>query len=503
MSTTVSRRTAAGSSPRLPPTSSARPLSARETARTGGVHPFGVLILLAGAFLPIADFFIVNVALPTIDRTLHASGPTLELIVAGYGVAYAAVLVLGGRLGDRYGRHRLFLGGLVAFMLASLACGLAPTIWVLIGARIVQGAAAAMLVPQVLATVHATLEGERKARALALYGATSGIAAVIGQLAGGILVNANIVGSTWRPIFLINIPLGLIVLATARQVVPATRSPHPHGIDLAGTVLFGGTLIALLLPLTEGQKLGWPAWTWIALGLALVLAVATSLVERRIERRGIVPLLPPSVLRLPSMWRGLAMILPFSVGFGAFMFVFALTTQDGLHYDALRGGLAILPMAVLFLAGSVLSPRLLGRYGRGAMAAGGMAQATGLALIIAVVLAGWPHLSMLDLAGPLALIGAGQSILFTGLFRVTLADVPSHHAGIGGGTLITLQQAGLALGVATLGTLYLALEPHGVAHAFAAAIGVQLGIVVVLVLATCALPSFTPVSNQEVFVADP
>jgi MFS family permease len=338
----------------------------RAMAKEGGLHPFGVLVLLAGAFLPIADFFIVNVALPTIDRALHASGPTLELIVAGYGTAYAAVLVLGGRLGDRYGRHRLFEGGLIMFILASLACGLAPTIWVLIGARIVQGAAAAMLVPQVLATVHATLEGERKARALALYGATSGLAAVVGQLGGGILVDANIAGTSWRPIFLINIPLGLILLAIARQVVPATRSQHPVGIDLPGTVLFGATLIALLVPLTEGR---------------------------------------------------------------------------------------------------------------------------------------WPQVSMLDLAGPLALIGAGQSMLFTGLFRIVLADLPAHHAGIGGGTLITLQQSGLALGVATLGTLYLALEPDGIAHAFAAAIGLQLAIVVLLVLATRALPSFSTASTNQV-IAD-
>jgi MFS family permease len=482
--------------------STGRPLSAHAMAKAGGLHPFGVLVLLAGAFLPIADFFIVNVALPTIDRTLHASGPTLELIVAGYGVAYASVLVLGGRLGDRYGRHRLFMAGLAAFILASLACGLAPSIWVLIGARIVQGAAAAMLVPQVLATCHATLEGERKARALALYGATSGIAAVIGQLAGGILVHADIAGTDWRPIFLINIPLGLVVLAIARQVVPATRSEHPVGIDLLGTVLFGATLIALLAPLTEGQNLGWPAWTWAALVLAGALALTTFTVERRLERRGIVPLLPPSVLRLPSMWRGLAMLLPFSVGFGAFMFVFALTTQDGLHYDALKGGLAILPMAALFLGGSILSPKLIGRYGRGAVAAGAAVQAIGLALLITVMLTAWPYVTMLELAGPLALQGAGGSMLFTGLFRVTLADVPAHHAGIGGGTLITLQQSGLALGVATLGTLFLAREPHGISHAFAAAIGTQLAIVVLLILATRALPSFTPSGNAEVVVAD-
>jgi MFS family permease len=465
--------------------------SPRATARAGGLHAVGVMVLLAGAFLPIADFFIVNVALPTIDRTLHASGPTLELIVAGYGVAYAAVLVLGGRLGDRYGRRRLFEGGLVAFILASLACGLAPTIWVLIGARIAQGASAAMLVPQVLATCHATLDGERKARALALYGATSGIAAVVGQLAGGILVNADIAGATWRPIFLINIPLGLLVLATARQVVPATRSEHPVGTDVPGTLLFAATLIALLVPLTEGQKLGWPTWTWIVLAAAVALAFATFQVERRLERQGATPLLPPSVLRLPSMSRGLAMLLPFSVGFGAFMFVFALTTQNGLHYDAVKGGLAILPMALLFLAGSILSPKLIGRYGRGAMAGGGATQAIGLALIITVILTSWPRVTVLELAGPLALIGAGQSMLFTGLFRITLADVPGHHAGIGSGSLITLQQSGLALGVATLGTLYLALAPHGISHAFAAAVGAQLVIVLLLVIATRALPALT------------
>jgi MFS family permease len=368
----------------------------------------------------------------------------------------------------------LFLGGLVTFIAASLACGLSPTIEVLVAARVVQGAAAALLVPQVLATAHATLTGERKARALALYGATSGIAAVVGQLAGGLLVHADVAGTSWRPIFLINVPLGLLVWVLARQVVPATRSEHPVGIDVPGTVLFAGTLLALLVPLTEGQQTGWPLWSWALLAVALVLAVATLTVERRTERRGAVPLLPPSLLRLRSMARGLALVLPFSVGFGAFMFVFALTVQDGLHYDPLRGGLAILPMAVLFLIGSIVSPRLINRFGRGALAGGGIVQVAGLALIIAVMTNDWPHVSIFDLAGPLALIGAGQSLLFAGLFRVVLTDVPAHHAGIGSGVLITLQQSGLALGVATLGTLYVALEPRGINNAFAAAITASL-----------------------------
>ncbi|GAA1614812.1 hypothetical protein GCM10009789_81150 [Kribbella sancticallisti] len=352
--------------------------------------------------------------------------------------------------------------------------------------------------PQVLATAHATLEGERKARALALYGATSGIAAVVGQLTGGLLVHANIAGTSWRPIFLINIPLGLLVWVLAREVVPATRSERPVGIDLPGTVLFAGTLTALLVPLTEGGNTGWPVWTWALLALAVVLALATYAVERGTESRGAVPLLPPSLLRLPSMARGLALVLPFSVGFGAFMFVFALTVQDGLNYSPLRGGLAILPMAVLFLIGSIVSPRLINRFGRGALAGGGIVQVIGLALLIAVITNDWPHVGMLDLAGPLALIGAGQSLLFAGLFRVVLTDVPAHHAGIGSGVLITLQQSGLALGVATLGTLYVALEPRGINHAFVAAVGIQLAIVALLVIGTRGLPSFTTSTTGDV-----
>jgi len=459
----------------------------------------GVLILLAGAFLPIMDFFITNVALPSIDSSLHASAASLQLVIAGYGVTYAALLVLGGRLGDRYGRHRLFLAALIGFVLASLACGLAPSVGVLIAARIVQGATAALLVPQVLATFHHTLEGERKARALALYGATSGIAAVVGQLVGGLLVSADIAGTSWRPIFLVNVPIGLVVLLVAARIVPATRSEHPVGVDLPGTVLFAATLVALLVPLTEGHSLGWPWWTSMLLALAVVLGAVTYAVEKRAERRGEVPLLPPSLLRLPSMSRGLLMVLAFSIGFGAFMFVFALTVQDGLHADALHGGLAILPMALLFFAGSVLAPRLISRFGRAAMSTGALLQLAGLAWLVAVLLMDWPHVSLWAMAAPLALAGAGQSMLFAGLFRSVLADVPAHLGGIGSGTLITLQQSGLALGVATLGTLYIGLAPHGVSHAFAAVEYVHMGIVALLAVGVAALPRFTqPVSDIPV-----
>ncbi|WP_328522987.1 MFS transporter [Kribbella sp. NBC_00359] len=465
--------------------------SPRAVALSGGLHPVGVLFLLAGAFLPIMDFFITNVALPSIDASLHASASELELVIAGYGVAYAALLVLGGRLGDRLGRRRIFLGALVGFVAASAICGFAPTVGVLIAARIVQGATAALLVPQVLATFHHTLEHERKARALALYGATSGIAAVVGQLVGGLLVSADIAGASWRPIFLVNVPIGLVVLVVAARIVPSTRSDHPVGVDLPGTVLFAATLTAVLVPLTEGHSLGWPWWTWAMIALAVVLGVVTAVVERRTERRGQIPLLPPSLLRLPSMSRGLVMVFAFSIGFGAFMFVFALAVQDGLHEDALHGGLAILPMAVLFCLGSLFAPKVIGRFGRAALSVGAVIQLAGLASLVAVVVGRWPHVSLWDMASPLALAGAGQSMLFAGLFRSVLADVPTHLGGVGSGVLITLQQSGLALGVATLGTLYLARAQHNTAHAFAAVESVQMVIIALLAIGVAALPRFT------------
>jgi hypothetical protein len=188
------------------------------------------------------------------------------------------------------------------------------------------------------------------------------------------------------------------------------------------------------------------------------------------------------------------MVLVFSVGFGAFMFVFALTVQDGLHNDPLRGGLSIAPMAVLFLAGSLAAPRLISRFGRGALGGGAIVQLAGLVWLVTVLVTGWPHVSLASMAAPLALVGAGQSMLFAGLFRSVLADVPAHLGGIGSGALITIQQSGLALGVATLGTLYLTLAPHSYPHAFATVEYIQMGIVALLALGAAILPRFTPAS---------
>jgi MFS family permease len=447
----------------------------------------GIAVLLLGAFLPIVDFFIVNVALPTIDTTLSASPPALELVVAGYGTVYAALLVVGGRLGDALGRRRVFVAGLIGFTLTSLLCGLAPTIGTLVAARLAQGATAALIVPQVLATFQATLDGARRARALGLYGAMAGTAAVVGQVAGGLLVTADIGGTEWRPVFLVNVPIGLLALAVVLRHVPATRSDRPAGVDLPGTLLFAATLTTLLVPLAEGRTLGWPLWTWLVLALAPLLAAATYLVERRTERGGRAPLLPPSLLRLRSMRRGLAMGFPFFLSFGGFMFVFALTVQDGLHADALRSGLAIAPFAVAFLIGSLLTPRAIERLGRRALGLGAIVQATGLSVLAWTVASYWPHVALVDMTPGLVVAGFGQAFVFGSLFRLILADVPPHLAGIGGGVLVTLQQSGLALGVATLGTLYLGVGTGGTGFAWVLAIQVVLALV--MAVGSRAMPS--------------
>ena len=247
----------------------------------------GLVTVLIGAALPMIDFFIVNVALPTIDANLHASSATLELIVAAYGIGYALLLVLGGRLGDSFGRRKLFLAGTVAFTLTSLLCGLAPTATLLVLARALQGAAAAMMLPQVLSTIQATTSGQHRARALGLYGATGGVSVVIGQLLGGALVAANIAGTSWRPIFLVNVPVGIVALILARHTVPETRAENPVGIDRLGTLLLGVSLLSLLVPLMEGGALGWPLWIWLTLAVFPFAATAFVLVERRVEARGV------------------------------------------------------------------------------------------------------------------------------------------------------------------------------------------------------------------------
>ena len=433
--------------------------SALAPAAIPALSPVGLAAVLVGVLLPMVDFFIVNVALPTMARDLHASAATLELVVSGYATAYAVLLVVGGRLGDARGRRRMFLAGMVAFTVASLACGLAPTAWALVAMRVVQGGAAAAMVPQTLSTIQATGDAASRARALGWYGATGGIAAASGQVLGGLLVSADVAGAGWRPIFLVNVPIGVIGYWLAARHLPETRASRAPRPDLAGSALLAVAVVALLVPLTEGRALGWPVWSWLLLAAAPLTAGAFVVVERRLEACGREPLVPSAVLRHRSMRRGLALGAPFFAGFGAFMFVYALVVQDNLGYGSLTAGLALAPMALAFLAASLLMPRLVPRFGRTVITAGALVQLTGVGALALTLAGEWPHVPAASLAPALAVAGLGQGLVMPALIRVVLSEVPVQSAGAGSGVLTTMQQVSLAVGVASLGSLFVALSP--------------------------------------------
>jgi MFS family permease len=449
----------------------------------------GLFTVLLAAALPLIDFFIVNVALPTIGTDLAASESVLELVVAGYGVSYAVLLVLGGRLGDLFGRRRLFLVGMAAFGLTSLACGLAPGAWSLVAARVAQGASAAAMLPQVLATIQATTTGPRRAKAMGLYGATAGLSMVAGQILGGVLVAADIAGTGWRSVFLVNVPVVLAGLVLAARAVPETRSTRPEPVDVPGTVLLAASLLTLLVPLTEGRAAGWPLWTWLSLVAFPFAAAAFYVVERRADREGRTPLVPPSLFALTSLRRGLLLVLPFSIGFSGFMFVIAVALQQGAGLDPVAAGLALAPLAVVFFVFSLLGPRLVTRYGTRVVTAGAALQGLGLALMTLAAWRFWPHLGFVELLPGAAVAGAGQALQLPVVYRVILSEVPPTRAGVGSGVMITTQQSALALGVATLGTLFLSLVPGmGMRNALVTTLLVQLAGVVLTGLLSLRLP---------------
>ncbi len=415
----------------------------------------GLIAVLLGSFLATTDFSIVNVALPTIDADLHASAGMLQLVVAGYGTPFALLLVIGGRLGDAFGRRRLFSIGMGAFTLASLLCGLAPSIGWLVLARAAQGAAAAMMVPQVLSTIQATTTGDRRAQALGAFGATGALAAAAGQVLGGALVTLNIGGTQWRTIFLVNLPIGLLGILLAARRVPDSRSGEPAAIDPAGTALLTAAVAGVLIPLTEGRTLGWPWWSILLLASVPFSVLAFLWVERGLERAGRVPLVPLSIVRVRSMSGGLLVTLLFFAGLGGFMFVYPLSLQGAAHLTAIEAGSAIVPMALGFLVTSLSVSRLLRQFGSRVIVVGLLLGTLGVTMLSATLVEIWPHVDPLLLAPSMLVAGVGWGLVISPLFGIVLSEVPARRVGAGSGVLATTQQIASSLGVATLGSLFM------------------------------------------------
>jgi EmrB/QacA subfamily drug resistance transporter len=452
-----------------------------------------LLVVLAGAFITVLDFFIVNVAIPSMQAELHAGPAAVQFVVAGFGVAVASCLITGGRLGDLYGRRKMFGIGVAVFTIASAMCGFAPSAGVLIAARVLQGFAAALLTPQVLAILNTVYTGPYRARAFNAYGLVIGLAAVFGQLIGGALISADIAGSGWRSIFLINLPFGVVTLILLPRLVPESRESARSRLDLVGAGLVTAGLVAIVLPVVEGQQQGWPLWTWLCLVAAVPLLVAFVLYQRQLARRGGSPVIDLSLFAERVFSIGMISLLVYFAALASFFLVLALYLQQGRGLSALDSGLIFGLIGIGFFVASGLVPRVTARLGRQIVAVGAVAVAAGFGAVAGVVFSIGVGGELAWLAPGLAVAGFGMGFVAAPLPSIVLAGVAPRHAAAASGVLSTAQQGGGAVGVAVIGVVFYnvlgsRVTPASFGHAFA----VSLVVLVAMTAAVAALVQFMP-----------
>ena len=441
--------------------------AARAPAGAARRAPWGALLLMvAAAFMDLLDGTIVQIALPAIQRNLHVSDAGLQWTVSAYTLAFSLLLITGSRLGDRFGRKRTFLAGLAGFATASALVAAAPDPGVLIGFRALQGAAAALMLPQVLTFIQAEFDPEPRRAAFAIYGMMLALAGASGPLLGGVLVQANLAGWGWRTIFLVNIPIGLTALAMGSRVIPASRPNHDRRLDPAGTVLLTLALLAVFYPLIEGRQLGWPAWCLACIGVAVPLLAAFAVLEARTRQ----PLIDFSLFRRRGPGIGLGIALVF-FGTTSFFFVLTLFLQLGLGYSALRTGLSFIPFSIGIIIGSGGAAPLGKKYGRRAVTAGTFLMT--LAVASMTVTAG-PGMPAWHLAPSLAVAGVAFGIVSGTLATIVLGQLPADKAAPASGVVNTVIQLGSVTAIAVIGVLFfgaLGLHPALAAYVHATRTG--------------------------------
>jgi MFS family permease len=419
-----------------------------------------LIVLLSGQLMALLDVTIVNVAMPTIGRSLHASGAELQLVIAGYTVSYATLLITGARLGDVIGRRRMFLLGVGIFTLSSLTCGLAPDVGVLIAARFVQGAGAAAMMPQIMTVIQLRFAGAARARALSAYTAVLSSGFVAGQVIGGVLVTADILGASWRPVFLVNVPIGLAVLALLPRAMPADTPSGARQLDLAGLAVAAPAVCLLVLPLMLGHQENWPAWSLCCIGGGLALVPVFVYVERIVAARGGHPLLVVSVFRSPGLVPGLATMTLLMVTYGGFLFSFAIHLQEGLGDSALRAGLTCAPCGAAFGLCGYFWRRLPSPWHPYLTVCGAAIGACGFAAVALLLRSGGSGGPWLQLF--LVVVGGSLAMAFSPLVTHALVWVPPHSAADASGLLTTAIQLSQAVGVAVYGSVFLTLDArHG------------------------------------------
>jgi EmrB/QacA subfamily drug resistance transporter len=450
-------------------------------------------VILVASFMALFDVFVVNVAAPDIQRSIHTSTADLQLVIGGYSFTYAAFLVTGGRLGDRSSYRRLFIAGMALFTLASAACGISQTPVELVVARLAQGLAAALMVPQVLAQITALFPIEERRRALAWFGVTIGLGAIAGQVIGGALIQADLFGWGWRTVFYVNVPVGLVTVALAARLLPDRRSAAHPQLDPGGVVLVAGSLGLALVPLTLGHSQGWPAWM-IALLCASAPAFALAVrYETRLARRGGQPVLDLSLFGARSFSAGLVVNAGMFAYFGSVLLGITLFLQYGLGLSPLDAGLSWAPLGVGFAITSLLAQPLIARHGARIVSVGlVLAWLALVGLLVDINLSG-DATDPARLAPLFFVIGIANGVVMPALIGVSLTDVLPQKAGAAAGTLATSQQFATAAGVAALSEIFFSAlgsppSEHGYLHAAQLVLGLDIGFVAACFLASQFLP---------------
>jgi EmrB/QacA subfamily drug resistance transporter len=450
---------------------------------------FALAIVMTAAFMDLVDVTIVNIAIPSIQQDAGASWSQIQWITAGYALAFAAGLITGGRLGDIHGRKRLFLVGIGGFTLASALCGLAANPEMLVASRILQGGMAAMMVPQVLSIVHATFPAHERGKVFGLFGAVVGLGAVSGPLLGALLTEWNLFGLEWRPIFLINLPVGIAGLILGSRFITESKAPKALKLDLVGVVLVVVGLLMLLYPLTRGRELGWPVWGYVSMAGSLAVFGALVAYERRKGARDGSPLIELSLFRVKSFAAGIAVQTVFGVGLGVFFLVWTLYMQTGLGWSPLKAGLTGVPFSIaVSLAAGLSVQQLVPRFGRKVLQTGALAMSAGVLLYVweseryGLAIAPW------QMALPLVVMGLGMGLIVAPLTDAVLSEVPREHAGSASGLINTVQQMGNALGLGLVAVVFFGeigdrLTPVQVRPAFVNAFQHALGWVALVMFA--------------------
>jgi EmrB/QacA subfamily drug resistance transporter len=416
-------------------------------------------IVVAAQFMFGVDAFVVNVAIPTIAAELHASTAEIESVIAIYLIAYATLIVTGGRLGDIYGTKGVFLAGVFGFTLTSLWCGLAQSGPELIAARLAQGATAALMVPQVLATLHLLFADHARSRAFGIYGIVLGLAGAAGFALGGILVTLDLGGLGWRTVFLVNVPFGIVIITAAIRIMPSVPRRDGTRLDVPGAIVLFTGLLCLIGPLLFGRDLHWSPLVWLAMAAGIAIVAAFVRLERIVERGGGMPLIDLALLSDRSFMRGLAAAFFFFFANLSFYLIMTMFMQKALAIPPIKAGLVFVPLALTFVVASRLSGVRAKHRGTLVLIEGCAIQIAGLA-VLALMVAFVPAPSAPMLASILMIFGYGQGLVMAPLSGVVLSSVKPASAGSGSGMYGTTAQIANAAGVAAIGAVFFAVEAH-------------------------------------------